>query len=218
MSTLLCFGLGYSAEHFVARFGDGFDRIVGTVRGGERAAVLNARFRGRLKALGFDGTTATPELTGAIGEADVALVSIPQPRKAIRCWPRFRCTRWRTRSDLRSIVVSVHRRSLWRPGRRVGRRGTRRRGRICSARASGSPSNRHGRTSASALAKPSAILRLAGIYGPGRNALVQITRGDARRIVKPGQVFNHIHVGDIAQAIDAAFVRRGRRHFQCRRR
>jgi nucleoside-diphosphate-sugar epimerase len=52
-----------------------------------------------------------------------------------------------------------------------------------------------------------AILRLAGIYGPGRNAFVQIARGDARRIVKPGQVFNRIHVGDIAQAIDAAFAR-----------
>ena len=54
--------------------------------------------------------------------------------------------------------------------------------------------------------KAVAILRLAGIYGPGRNALVQIARGEARRIVKPGQVFNRIHVGDIAQAIDAAFA------------
>ena len=53
-----------------------------------------------------------------------------------------------------------------------------------------------------------AILRLAGIYGPGQNALVQIARGKARRIVKPGQVFNRIHVADIAQAIDAAFARR----------
>ena len=52
-----------------------------------------------------------------------------------------------------------------------------------------------------------AILRLAGIYGPGRNALLQVARGDARRIVKPGQIFNRIHVADIAQAIDAAFAR-----------
>jgi nucleoside-diphosphate-sugar epimerase len=52
-----------------------------------------------------------------------------------------------------------------------------------------------------------AILRLAGIYGPGQNALMQIASGKARRIVKPGQVFNRIHVGDIAQAIDAAFAR-----------
>jgi nucleoside-diphosphate-sugar epimerase len=54
-----------------------------------------------------------------------------------------------------------------------------------------------------------AVLRLAGIYGPGQNALVQVARGKARRVVKPGQVFNRIHVSDIAQAIDAAFARRG---------
>jgi nucleoside-diphosphate-sugar epimerase len=53
-----------------------------------------------------------------------------------------------------------------------------------------------------------AILRLAGIYGPGQNALLQVASGKARRIVKPGQIFNRIHVGDIAQAIDAAFSRR----------
>jgi nucleoside-diphosphate-sugar epimerase len=49
-----------------------------------------------------------------------------------------------------------------------------------------------------------AILRLAGIYGPGRNALVTLRAGTARRIIKPGQVFNRIHVDDIASAIMAA--------------
>jgi len=52
------------------------------------------------------------------------------------------------------------------------------------------------------------VLRLAGIYGPGRNALVNLVDRSARRIVKPGQVFNRIHVADIAQAIDAAFQKR----------
>src|SRR6202035_4615051 len=37
-TMLICFGLGYSAEHFVEIFGQKFDRIVGTVRGAERAA------------------------------------------------------------------------------------------------------------------------------------------------------------------------------------
>ena len=46
------------------------------------------------------------------------------------------------------------------------------------------------------------ILRLAGIYGPGRNVIVKLRQGDARRIVKPGQVFNRIHVDDIGQVID----------------
>ena len=77
MSTLLCFGLGYSAEHFIGTFGDGFEHIVGTVRGAERAALLSAHFAGRLRALVFDGSVATPQVKDAIGEADLALVSIP---------------------------------------------------------------------------------------------------------------------------------------------
>lgn len=53
-----------------------------------------------------------------------------------------------------------------------------------------------------------AILRLAGIYGPQRNALTAVKHREARRIAKLGQVVNRIHVADIAQAIDAAFSRR----------
>ena len=48
------------------------------MRGAERAAVLNGRLAGRLKALVFDGKSATPELLHAVGEADAVLVSIPQ--------------------------------------------------------------------------------------------------------------------------------------------
>lgn len=48
---------------------------------------------------------------------------------------------------------------------------------------------------------PLAILRLSGIYGPGRNAFANLAEGTARRIVKPGQVFNRIHVADIAGSL-----------------
>ncbi|HEX2256577.1 MAG TPA: SDR family oxidoreductase [Afifellaceae bacterium] len=51
---------------------------------------------------------------------------------------------------------------------------------------------------------PAAILRLAGIYGPGRSPFDKLRDGTARRIVKPGQVFNRIHVDDIAAAVDIA--------------
>jgi nucleoside-diphosphate-sugar epimerase len=51
------------------------------------------------------------------------------------------------------------------------------------------------------LSVPVAILRLSGIYGPDRNAFVNLANGTARRIVKPGQVFNRIHVGDVAGAL-----------------
>lgn len=54
---------------------------------------------------------------------------------------------------------------------------------------------------------PVAIIRLSGIYGPGRGPFEKIRRGTARRIVKPGQVFNRIHVDDIAAIVEAAFLR-----------
>jgi nucleoside-diphosphate-sugar epimerase len=54
---------------------------------------------------------------------------------------------------------------------------------------------------------PTQLFRLAGIYGPGRNALRDLLDGDARRIVKPGQVFSRIHVDDIATTLEASVER-----------
>ena len=50
---------------------------------------------------------------------------------------------------------------------------------------------------AAARGVPLLILRLAGIYGPGRSSFDKLREGTARRIVKEGQVFNRIHVYDI---------------------
>jgi dTDP-4-dehydrorhamnose reductase len=204
MSTLVCFGLGYSAEHFVGMFGDGFEHIVGTVRGAERAAVLSAHLAGRLKALIFDGKVVTPELHGAIGRADAALVSIPPDENGDPVLRVFGDDFAHAR-QLRSIVylstVGVYGDcgGEWvdedipaKPG------SARSRERLDAERAWQKLGARRGIAVA--------ILRLAGIYGPGQNALEQIARGKARRIVKAGQVFNRIHVDDIAQAIDAAFA------------
>ena len=47
------------------------------------------------------------------------------------------------------------------------------------------------------------IVRLPGIYGPGRSALDRVRAGTARRIIKPGQVFSRIHVDDIARGLRA---------------
>lgn len=47
---------------------------------------------------------------------------------------------------------------------------------------------------------PVAALRLSGIYGPGRNAFVNLSHGTARRIIKKDQVFNRIRVEDIGGA------------------
>jgi nucleoside-diphosphate-sugar epimerase len=48
---------------------------------------------------------------------------------------------------------------------------------------------------------PLAVLRLSGIYGRGRNAFVNLHEGTAKRIIKQGQVFNRVHVDDIAGAV-----------------
>ena len=206
MSTLLCFGLGYTAEHFIAMFGDGFERIIGTVRGVERAAILNAHLAGRMKAFVFDGKTATPDVKSAVGEADVALVSIPQTETGDPVLAAFgdalaRASRLRSVVYLSTVGVYGDRNGAWvdegTPARPDSKRA---RDRLNAEQAWQQLGSRTGAAVA--------ILRLAGIYGPGRNALVQIARGDARRIVKAGQVFNRIHVSDIAQAIDAAFARR----------
>jgi nucleoside-diphosphate-sugar epimerase len=57
------------------------------------------------------------------------------------------------------------------------------------------------------LGLPLHIFRLAGIYGPGRNQLVSILDGSAKRIVKPGQIFSRIHVEDIAGVLAASIAR-----------
>jgi nucleoside-diphosphate-sugar epimerase len=55
------------------------------------------------------------------------------------------------------------------------------------------------------LALGAKVLRLPGIYGPGRSALERVREQAARRIDVPGQVFSRIHVDDIVQAAQLAF-------------
>jgi nucleoside-diphosphate-sugar epimerase len=204
MSTLICFGFGYCAEHFVATFGQKFDRIVGTMRGKERAAVLNA-YPGRLQALVFDGKTPTLELKGAVAAANYALVSVPPGDNGDAVLAAFGddfagAKRLRSIVYLSTVGVYGDHGGAWvdeqTPPQPVLARSRKR----LAAEAAWQDLGKR-------LGVAVTILRLAGIYGPGQNALVQLARGHGRRIVKAGQVFNHIHVADIAQAIDAAFTR-----------
>lgn len=205
MSTLLCFGLGYSAEHFVGLYGDGFERIIGTVRSTERAAVLNAHLAGRLKALVFDGHAATPEVRDAIGTAEHVLVSAPPDENGDAVLAAFgdalaHARHLRTIVYLSTVGVYGDRDGAWVDETATPRPGSARsRARLDAEHAWQKLGARRGAAVA--------VLRLAGIYGPGQNALTQIAGGKARRIIKPDQVFNRIHVADIAQAIDAAFAR-----------
>lgn len=60
-----------------------------------------------------------------------------------------------------------------------------------------------------AYALPLVIFRLPGIYGPGRSALDSVRQGRAQRIFKEGQVFNRMHVDDIAAALHASIENPG---------
>jgi dTDP-4-dehydrorhamnose reductase len=205
MTNLICFGFGYCAEHFVATFGQKFDRIAGTVRSAERAAVLNAHEGQRLQTFLFDGVHATAELGGAIAAADCILVSVPpgdnsDPVLAVFAEELAQAKRLRVVVYLSTIGVYGDRGGSWvdeatEPHPDSGRSSAR----LAAERAWQRIGERSGASTA--------VLRLAGIYGPGQNALEQMARGKARRVSKPGQIFNRIHVADIAQAIDAVFTR-----------
>ncbi|MEZ5953326.1 MAG: SDR family NAD(P)-dependent oxidoreductase [Hyphomonas sp.] len=53
------------------------------------------------------------------------------------------------------------------------------------------------------------IVRLPGIYGPGRSPFDRLRDGTAQRVVKPGQVFSRVHVEDIASGLGALMHRPG---------
>lgn len=50
------------------------------------------------------------------------------------------------------------------------------------------------------------VLRLPGIYGPGRSAFDRLRSGRAHRVDMPNQIFSRIHVEDIASATLAALA------------
>src|SRR5579862_5446351 len=72
--NLFCFGLGYSAQHFVKAYGDQFKTIAGTARSHYAVERLGDR---RITGYMFDPERADPEIIGALAKADVLLVSVP---------------------------------------------------------------------------------------------------------------------------------------------
>jgi nucleoside-diphosphate-sugar epimerase len=208
MANLFCFGLGYSASHYIHGFGARFDRIAGTVTTREKAAHLAAAGIGghKVEAFVFDGTDAAPEVTAALTDADALLVSAPPTEDGDPVLVQFAGTiagapQLETIVYLSTIGVYGDHGGEWvdeeTPPAPVSERSG---ARLAAEQQWQALGLRAGR--------PVAILRLAGIYGPGQNALTQMRSGRAKRIDKPGQAFNRIHVEDIAQAIEAALVQR----------
>jgi nucleoside-diphosphate-sugar epimerase len=192
---LFILGLGYSARHFVRRFGGSFSHVAGTVRDPTVRDDLAS-----LELHGFAGSRPADTTLDRIREADILLVSIP-PGSAGD--PAL--------AALGDVLAAGCRRIVYLST--IGVYGDHAGGWVDESTPPQSSLDRARMRVAAEqawteMARGSvAILRLAGIYGPGRNALVTLRSGTARRIIKPGQVFNRIHVDDIASAIMAAIDR-----------
>lgn len=199
--NILILGLGYSAGFFArAALARGWE-VTGTVRSAEKAAELS---REGIRTLVFGGFAVSSALAKAMAEADAVLVSV-QPaedgdpalgplRAALMAAPNLRWIGY-----LSTIGVYGDQGGAWideaMPPAPTNAR-TRQRVEIEEAWL------QLGRDSG----KPVQIFRLSGIYGPGRNAITKLRAGTANRLVKPGQVFNRIHVDDIAGVLMASLA------------
>ena len=197
--NLLVFGLGYSSLHYLNRHAAGFARVSGTVRSEEKAERIRAT---GIETFVFPGAETDPDMVSRLAEADALLVSVPPDARgdpallalheAIEAAPFLQKIVYLSTVgvygdhggdlvDESTLCRPTNPRSLWR---------------VAAERNWLALDNDARRVQ---------VLRLAGTYGPGRNALVNLMDGSARRIIKPGQIFNRIHVADIGGAIDAAF-------------
>jgi nucleoside-diphosphate-sugar epimerase len=195
---LFCFGFGYSAQALARRVSARTASLAGTRTsvGAEDAAPLGARLAE------FNGDAASAEVRGLLSGTTHALVSIPPDLEGDPVLRQFRGGLAEL-GDLAWIgylsTVGVY--GDWQgqwvdetsPTRPISERGLRR---VQAERAW----LEFGRDTG----KRVEVFRLAGIYGPGRSVIDALRAGTARRIVKPGQVFNRIHVDDVAQVLAAA--------------
>jgi len=202
VSRLFAFGLGYSAQALASRVSEIGWKIAGTVR--DPATLERLRQRGYKVARFADASDR--DAVGSILPGTTHLLhSIPPASGVDPVLAVFRdhlaavpSLRWI--GYLSTVGVYGGSDGAW-------------------VDESTKPEPRNARTEARVAAEnewlsfgekircPVQIFRLAGIYGPGRSAFDKLRDGTARRIVKPGQVFNRIHVGDIASTLEASIAR-----------
>ncbi|QIG48634.1 SDR family oxidoreductase [Nordella sp. HKS 07] len=188
MPHLFCFGLGFTGQALARRLTAKGWTVTGTSRSGENGT------------LAFDGSTALPQ--SAFDGVTHLLISVPPgpqgdpvlSRHADDLRQRARQFQWA--GYLSTTGVYGDRHGDWvdetSPLTPTTERGQRRLA---------------AETQWHELGLPLHIFRLAGIYGPGRNQLVSILDGTAKRIVKQGQIFSRIHVEDIAGVLEASIAR-----------
>lgn len=193
---LLVLGAGFSGKAIGRAFVQAGAKVSGTTRSAEKAAALEDA---GLNALVFDGETISNELADALATATHLVQSIA-PGKAGD--PMFRpgtppletlapSLRWV--GYLSTVGVYGDHGGAWvdedTPCNAISARSKER------IEAEGRWLDLGRRQNI-----PLAVLRLAGIYGPGRNAFRNLADGTARRLIKKDQVFNRIRVEDIGAA------------------
>jgi nucleoside-diphosphate-sugar epimerase len=191
------FGMGYSAHasaRAIHRLTDPGIQIFGTTRSAEKAQTL---WLEKVRAEVFDGTRPGPTLPQALLQATSVVHSIAPGADgdvvlAHHASDLARSTALEWICYYSTVGVYGNFDGAWidesapcRPGN------PRSQWRIAAENA--------WRAFAAERGLPLLVLRLAGIYGPGRSSFDRLRAGTARRIVKPGQVFNRIHVDDIGR-------------------
>jgi nucleoside-diphosphate-sugar epimerase len=202
MNDLLCVGFGFSARALAAQLASQRWQITGTSTTDDGCARI--REAGR-KAVLFDGAAPSADLSAALATATHVVVSVPpgehgDPLLRHHSDDILKAARLKWIGYLSTVGVYGDHGGAWVDEATPARPGsTRSRRRLAAEQAW---------LAFPAGAKPMVgVFRLSGIYGPGRSAIDNLRGGAARRIVKPGQVFNRIHVGDIALVLEAAMAR-----------
>lgn len=190
MKTVFVFGLGFSGRAFARRALAAGHSVCGSSRSAEAPNTSGAR------AFTIGDAQTAAALRSAIGEAQIAFVAAPPDASGDPTLADFgdalaASTRLERVIYLSTVGVYGGSEGAWiDESAPTAATSARARWRVAAE----AQWLAFGRANGVAVDE----LRLAGIYGPGRNPLTKLAQGDSRRIVKPGQVFNRIHIEDIA--------------------
>lgn len=194
--TILIFGAGYSGKAYGKLAVKSGAQVYGTTRSADSAANLTAL---GITPLIFNGETIKEELRAIIGQATELVISIAPDEDGD---PVLRAAKEHLSSAdnlnwiayLSTVGVYGNHDGAWVDEKTICKP-------VSNRSVQRAAAENEWLEFAKAKSLPLSILRLSGIYGPGRNALKNMVEGKARRLVKPGQVFNRIHVSDIARSL-----------------
>ncbi|MCJ2019720.1 SDR family oxidoreductase [Methylobacterium sp. E-065] len=200
--NLFVFGLGFTGGRFAERARDRFDTVRATVTEPAAAERLAAETGFAMRA--FGPRADDPCIAADLAETDVLLVSAPPGEQGDPVLNRYEAAIKASRIGwigyLSTIGVYGDKQGAWiDEATPADPRSTRSKVRLDAEAA--------WLALGAATGKAVQIFRLSGIYGPGRNPIVKLREGRSQRIVKAGQVFNRIHVDDIATTLLASIDR-----------